>query len=114
MNNIRISKNFILKEFECKCCEQVKLGIRLLNKLQELRDEVKKPIIVTSGYRCEKHNKNVGGADKSRHLAGDGADIRIQGISIEEQHRLCEKYFDGVGKYENHTHVDMRGWKARW
>jgi uncharacterized protein YcbK (DUF882 family) len=114
MNDIRVSKNFKLKEFECKCCKQVKLDERLLSALQAMRDEVGKPIFINSGYRCIKHNKAVGGTAKSRHLFGDAADIKISGLSIQEQEKICKKYFDGVGSYGTFTHVDKRGWEARW
>lgn len=34
-----------------------------------------KPIIVTSGYRCEELNKKVGGVKNSQHLYGCAADL---------------------------------------
>jgi len=52
--------------------------------------------------------------NKSRHLFGDAADIKISGLSIQEQEKICKKYFDGVGSYGTFTHVDKRGWEARW
>lgn len=44
--------------------------------LEKIRTVYKKPIIVTSGYRCEKLNKAVGGAKTSQHMKGQAADIR--------------------------------------
>ena len=44
--------------------------------LDPLREAYGKPIIVTSGYRCEKLNKAVGGATSSQHVKGQAADIR--------------------------------------
>ena len=40
----------------------------LLNTLQVFRDALGKPIKITSGYRCEKLNKLVGGVHNSSHL----------------------------------------------
>lgn len=37
-----------------------------------------KPILVNSGYRCEKLNKKVGGASKSMHIKGLAADFRTK------------------------------------
>lgn len=48
-------------------CEQV---------LQPIRDKYGRPIIVTSGYRCSKLNKVVGGSKTSQHLLGQAADIK--------------------------------------
>lgn len=52
-----------------------KLG-KLCEILQVIRDEYGKPIIVTSGYRCEALNTACGGASNSDHLYGCAADIR--------------------------------------
>ena len=43
--------------------------------LQVARDLYGKPIRITSGCRCIKHNRNVGGASNSAHLEGKAADI---------------------------------------
>lgn len=48
------------------------------NVLDPLRERYGKPIIVNSGYRCPKHNREVGGATNSQHLKGEAADIRVQ------------------------------------
>lgn len=42
----------------------------LLNGLQVIRDALGKPIQITSGYRCEKLNKLVGGVPNSSHMKG--------------------------------------------
>ena len=47
--------------------------------LDPLREAYGKPIIVTSGYRCEKLNKAVGGVYNSQHLKGQAADLCIDG-----------------------------------
>lgn len=43
--------------------------------LEPLRVAYGKPITITSGYRCEKLNKAVGGVSTSAHLRGYAADI---------------------------------------
>lgn len=40
---------------------------------QMFRDEMKVPIRISSGYRCEKLNKIIGGATKSDHLYKNGS-----------------------------------------
>lgn len=51
--------------------------------LDPLRKALGKPIIVTSGYRCPKLNKAVGGSDTSVHKIGFAADMQTSG-SFEE------------------------------
>ena len=47
--------------------------------LEPLRVAMNRPIKISSGYRCEKLNKAVGGVYNSQHLKGQAADIDIQG-----------------------------------
>ena len=46
--------------------------------LDPLRRIHQQPIIITSGYRCEKLNKAVGGVAKSWNTKGNAADIHIK------------------------------------
>ena len=115
MNNIKISDNFNLREFQCKCgCGTVKLHSELLRRLQAIRTETGRAVVINSGYRCPTHNKKVGGASNSQHLHGKAADIVIKGLPIAEQRKICEKYFTdgGIGYANTYTHVDTRGSKA--
>ena len=58
------------------------------NVLDPLREAYGKPIVVNSGYRCEKLNKLVGGAKKSQHLTGQAADIRSVSRSVAENKKI--------------------------
>ena len=51
------------------------LNALIENVLDPLRKKLGKPIIVTSGYRCEELNKKVGGVPTSHHVLGYAADI---------------------------------------
>lgn len=68
--------NFKKTEFKCTCCGGYGNGIAttLLDVLQALRNKYGN-LIVTSGYRCSKCNKRVGGASNSAHLKGQAADF---------------------------------------
>lgn len=116
MNNIQISKNFKLKEFQCKDGSKlVKIDSQLLNKLQQLRDIIGKPIIINSGFRTPEHNKRVRGAENSFHLQGKAADIQVNGITPKQLAKYAEKVgFNGIGVYKTFIHVDVRDYKARW
>ncbi len=116
MNNIQISKNFKLKEFQCKDGSQlVKIDSQLLHKLQELRDEIGKPIIINSGYRTESYNKKIGGVKNSYHIQGKAVDIRVNGMKPEQVAKIAEKIgFNGIGIYKTFVHLDVRHIKTRW
>ena len=71
-----LSANFSRDEMTCACgCGKMVANPRLIDALQELRDQVKVPIIITSGYRCTNFNRRVGGVSNSYHISGQAADI---------------------------------------
>lgn len=60
------------------------------NILDPLREAYGKPIIVTSGYRCERLNKLVKGSKTSQHRYGQAADIRTVEDTKEENKKLFD------------------------
>lgn len=49
--------------------------------LEPARQLLGEPIFVTSGYRCEKLNKAVGGVPTSQHVKGQAADLRCKTVA---------------------------------
>lgn len=45
--------------------------------LEPLREHVRQPVLISSGYRSPELNKAVGGARNSQHMLGEAADIHI-------------------------------------
>ena len=111
---MKLTKNFNSKEFACPCCKKEVYLMKHILHLQTMRNHFNKPIKITSGFRCEKHNKKIGGVQYSQHLLGTATDIKIKEISPDIVADYAEKHFDGVGRYNTFTHVDSRGYKARW
>ncbi len=119
INRIEIADNFLLSEFQCKggkCCgHSVKIDPNLVNILQQVRDYIGKPVHITSGYRCRKHNTAVGGAERSQHMLGTAADIYVDDVSMEQIADIADKIGSGgIGVYSNFVHVDTRDQKYRW
>jgi uncharacterized protein YcbK (DUF882 family) len=118
INNITIAPHFNLSEFAHPCCKRVMLHPLLLKKLVEFREIIKKPIYITSGYRCLEYNQKVGGIKSSYHLLGLAADIQVEGVSALDLLEYAEMInFAGIGLYEknNFLHLDVRPTKlARW
>jgi uncharacterized protein YcbK (DUF882 family) len=122
---MKLTNNFNLNEFNkhnFPLTESILRNIQELAKnLQVLRDEVKKPIKITSGYRDPSFNKKIGGASQSRHLTGQAADLKIEGYTPKQVAAIIEKLIasgkmkqGGLGIYSTWIHYDTRGTAARW
>ena len=69
--NVKLSKNFTVKEFACSDgTDTVFISLTLVNLLQKIRDHFDKAVIINSAYRTEAHNKSIGGATYSQHKYG--------------------------------------------
>ena len=115
-------KNFRIKEFVCHCgCEmppEARQNIEALvaNVLDPVREAYGKPIYVNSGYRCEKHNKAVGGVPKSQHMLGQAADISLRLTAYGLQDELmklariivAQDRFDQLIIYPTFLHVSYK------
>ena len=115
-NDFQLAKNFNLKEFQCPCCGSVKIDTGLVKRLQDLRDRIDKPIIITSGYRCPSQNIEVGGVNSSYHTKGLAVDITVDNMELEDLFIRAKKVgFKGIGVYiaSNFLHLDLgpeRAW----
>ena len=58
--------------------------------LDPLREAYGKPIVVTSGYRCEKLNRILVGVKTSQHVTGEAVDIRSAYDSPEENKKIFD------------------------
>ena len=54
-------------------------GVQMV--LDPLRRIHQQPIVITSGYRCEKLNKAVGGVPNSWHTKGNAADLHVASLT---------------------------------
>ena len=73
----------------CQCgCEDMSLNVyENLKALSELISEAFDGFIIwiTSGYRCETHNKKEGGAKNSLHIAGRALDFVIAVMNDDDE-----------------------------
>jgi len=114
--DVQLSPNFHLSEFECHCgkCDHTIISLDHVDNLQRKRKELKKTINITSAFRCEAYNKKIGGATHSQHKLGMATDIQVKGMTPDEVADACED-FSGLGRYNSFTHLDSReNGKARW
>lgn len=110
---MRLTKDFLLSEFECKCgcyIDGVPMQVAFMILLQKVRDIYGKPMKITSGFRCERHNFNIGGSLRSQHMLGLAADIHCP--DAEDKYHLINAAMavgmQGIGVYPNFVHLDFR------
>ncbi len=116
----QLSPHFNVQEFRCKCGKEheILLSMELVDKLEKLYSALNcSKIIVTSGYRCTAHDKNVGGSGSGQHTKGNAADICCYGQDgqpISSKTVCCKAQDIGFGGIANitaeykYTHVDVR------
>ena len=114
-----LSQHFSRKEFACRCCGRLELDSRLVEGLEALRALAGVPVVINAGYRCPRHNQEVGGVPDSEHTRGLAADIRLPGLSLQRIYDLAAQVPQfaegGIGVYDgDFLHVDVRGHRARW
>ena len=114
-----LSAHFSRKELQCHCCGRLQIDSRLLEGLEKLRELAKVAVVIHAGYRCPKHNDEVGGVPQSEHLQGLAADIELPGISLQRAYELALEVPQfaqgGIGAYDGgFLHVDVRERSARW
>lgn len=71
-------KYFKEADFACPCCGVNETPEWFMQDIDTARGIAKIPFILTSAYRCEKHNKAINGKRHSSHLAGIAVDIFVE------------------------------------
>ena len=119
-DNTQLTAHFNAHEFKCKCGQphDYELSDKLVSMLEQLYEKLNcSKIIVTSGYRCTKHDKTVGGSGTGQHTRGTAADICCYGQDgkpISSKVVCCTAQDLGFGGIANitseyiYTHVDVR------
>ena len=125
---MKISKNFTLEEFtESDLAKRLNIDnkfekeeykdniIKLVTYvLQPLRNELKEPIHINSGYRCKELNKEVRGRYNSQHMQGMAADIVTSNLENTMESLMNGNYkFDQLIRYRNFIHVSYNERKNR-
>lgn len=75
--------------------------------LNEVRDFVNEPIIVTSWYRDFEHNKRVGGVRNSHHLTGGAADITCSNLDVLYKKCLTMSQITQIIRYDTFIHISI-------
>lgn len=92
----------------------------VLNILDPLRENIGRPIIITSGYRNKRVNGLVGRTVFSQHMLGKAADFYVQGYTSQQMeivYRTIKMNYDFdqliFYPYKGIIHVSWNGDKNR-
>lgn len=89
--------------------------------LNSIAEEADKPLLVYGGDRSAARNSAVGGARRSSHLEGTGADVMFEGTTKAETRDLLQAsqsrnsfgvrllYHQKGSTLPEHSHLDLRG-----
>lgn len=113
----RLTENYFRDEFACKCgCGAGDISMDHVIRLQRFRMLAGRPNVITSGVRCERHNRAVSGVKNSTHVQKVATDNVMSGMSLGEMLELAQEIgFKGIGVYpeSNMIHLDSRGPESR-
>ncbi len=125
-----LTKNLSRHEFECDCgCGFNTIDYQVVAWIQGAADHFERVsgravrVEISGGNRCSDQNERTPGASrKSWHIKARGADHRFYFRDTGEQidPERVAKYYEskhpecGIGRYSDRTHLDSRGYKARW
>ena len=91
--------------------------LRIAKALEDIRKRYGRPVIITSWYRDPATNAAVNGASQSRHLLGDGVDFVVSGRHPYDVYADLDSWWGnqgGLASSRSFTHMDARGYRARW
>lgn len=108
---MNISKHFTRKELACPCCGKFAMDVAFIMEfLERVREGYGKPMFITSGFRCERHNLKVGGSKNSAHKLGLAVDVACQ--SSADRYDLIQTAMNcgavGIGVYDTFLHLDRK------
>jgi uncharacterized protein YcbK (DUF882 family) len=109
----QLSEHFRAAELWCPHCHACIVTDELVRFLERIRSALGNPLPIVSGYRCPRHNADVGGAADSQHMYGTAADIPRTRLDL---HTVASLGAKGVGTRDGIVvHVDVRrGAFAHW
>lgn len=118
VRDYKVSEHFYRSEVQCRHC--AKVGPyrahfeRTRTGMERVRNLARRPVVVTSWYRCVVHNRAVGGVPNSAHLACLAVDYYIPGLTIHQAAELARAAgFDKVleeplnSKRKTWVHAEM-------
>jgi len=113
--------HFSKSEFDCRETGENAMRPAFVDKLQALRYEYGRPMIITSGYRSPRHSIESAKPQPGAHASGQACDIRVgPGEDVHDLVTLAVRFgFTGIGISQRagqprFVHLDTLNRKAIW
>ena len=107
-----LTKNFAISEMECKCgCGTADMDEDFMKILQNIREDMNRPLKISSGVRCANHNSKVSSTGKDgphvpRTNGTAASDILIAGADALRLIDIARKHgISGVGISQRGNHA---------
>ena len=103
-----LTKNFSTNEMMCHCgCKDSEMDSDFMKILQEIREDMNRPLKISSAVRCVKHNMKVSSTCKNGpHVYRKAADIIISGADALRLIDVARKHgISGVGISQRGPHA---------
>mgnify|MGYP003155548437 FL=1 len=98
-------KYFSEEELRCKGTGELKMMEEFMDKLILLRETIKQPLVISSGYRSPIYNERIGGSKNSAHILGKAVDIVCSGEKAFTIVKLATVLgFTGIGVQQRGEH----------
>lgn len=115
----KLTNYFKASEFECRCgCLKQRISKALLERLDDIREDLGDPIQIHSGFRCAAKQAQLAtqgyetAKGVSQHELGNAADVSAVGMG--ELLQLLRGKFKAIGTARTFCHVDIRDDKQRY
>ncbi len=90
--------NFSATEFQCKHTGKLRMDDMFMARLQALRTDYGKPMVISSGYRDPSHPIEAKKVEPGAHSTGNACDVAVRGGDALELIALAVKHgFTGIG-----------------
>ena len=105
-----LSPNFTEDEMKCKgtsCCNGTcAMSRKTIKATENVRMYVGR-LKVNSGFRCNKHNKDVGGVIDSFHPKGEAVDVEPleENVTLSDVAKYAKMFFRKVIVYKTFVHM---------
>lgn len=116
-NKTQLTKNINVSELKCKCggTHNIKIDVDHINNIQDFMNKNGyTKVVFSSGYRCSKHDKAVGGSGSGQHTKGTATDqcFYKDGKVVSSKEICCKAQdygFKGIAYITpDYVHLDNR------
>ena len=103
---MQITKNFTTDEMACSCCGKSDMDDEFMKILQSIRDEMQRPLKITSGFRCQNRNAIISTTGRDGpHTKAKACDILISGADAMRLFAIAQRHgISGIGLSQKGPH----------